>query len=155
MWGFLPLLAWPLIEIGLFVTVGAWLGLWATLAIVVLTAVLGVQILRQQGMGSMQDLQRARQSADPLSPLAHQAIKAIAGLLLILPGFLTDAIGVLLLIPALRNLVIAALASRVQFSTSSDTARQGDRQSDFIDGDYEVLPPEQSGLQDRSKWGRH
>ena len=46
----------------------------------------------------MQEFQRGGQTADPLSPLAHGALKTVAGLLLILPGFLTDTLGLLLLL---------------------------------------------------------
>lgn len=140
MWVIAPILALPLIEIALFVTVGAWLGLWLTLAIVLGSALLGVQVLRQQGLGAVQEFQRGGQTADPLSPLAHGALKTIAGLLLILPGFLTDTLGLLLLIPQVRNLAIALLASRVQFATFTTTGARPARQDDWIDGDYEVVP---------------
>ena len=155
MWVLAPILAVPLIEIALFVTVGAWLGLWVTLAIVLGTAVLGVRVLRQQGLGAMQAYQRDGQTADPLSPLAHGALKAVAGLLLILPGFLTDTVGLLLLIPQVRNLAISKLASRVQFASFTTTGGRPARQDDWIDGDYEVVPPDRDKLCGGSKWTKH
>ncbi|MEM9784417.1 MAG: FxsA family protein, partial [Pseudomonadota bacterium] len=55
---FLVLVAVPIIEIGLFIEVGGWLGLWPTLGIVILTAMLGTVLLRQQGVGVLAELQR-------------------------------------------------------------------------------------------------
>ncbi len=155
MWVIAPILVVPLIEIALFVTVGAWLGLWLTLAIVLGTALFGVQVLRQQGPGTMQEFQRGGQNTDPLSPLAHGALKAVAGLLLILPGFLTDTLGLLLLIPQVRKLAIATLASRVQFASFTTTGARPAQQDDWIDGDYEVVPPDRDKLGGGSKWTKH
>jgi UPF0716 protein FxsA len=155
MWVIAPILALPLIEIALFVTIGAWLGLWVTLAIVMGTAILGVQVLRQQGLGAMQEFQRGGQTADTLSPLAHGALKTMAGLMLILPGFLTDTLGLLLLIPQVRNLAIATLASRIRFTTFTTNGGRPTPQGDWIDGDYEVVPPERDKLTGGSKWSGH
>ena len=109
----LAFIAWSLIEIGLFVTVGGWLGLWPTLAWVIGTGMLGVWVIRWQGermgMSLRQGIGAAR---DPLSGAAHTGLIMLAAVLLILPGFLTDAVGLLLLIPAVRRGVIAAIAAR-------------------------------------------
>lgn len=155
MWVIVPILALPLIEIALFVTVGAWLGLWPTLAIVLGTAVLGVQMLRRQGLGAVQEIQRSGPDTDPLSPLAQEALKAIAALLLILPGFMTDTIGLLLLIPQMRNLVIALVASRVRFANYSTSTARPYRQGDWIDAEYEEVPPNRDKLDGGSKWTSH
>ncbi|EKD59858.1 MAG: hypothetical protein ACD_54C01087G0001, partial [uncultured bacterium] len=112
MWGFALILAWPLLEIGLFVTVGGWLGLWPTLAIVVTTGFAGVALMRWQGMGALREVQAG--TVDPVSPMAHGALILLGGFLLMLPGFFTDVLGVLLMIPLLRRLVIAQIASRVR-----------------------------------------
>ena len=114
MWIFLAFLAVPLIEIGLFVQVGGAIGLWPTLAIVVLTAVLGTTLVRREGARALDDLRRSlNELSDPSRPLAHGAMILVAGVLLLTPGFFTDALGLLLLIPGVRNWVMARLASRV------------------------------------------
>ena len=64
MWIFLAFLAVPLIEIGLFIQVGGLIGLWPTLAIVVLTAVIGTALVRSQGARAMNDLRRAMAARD-------------------------------------------------------------------------------------------
>ena len=124
MWIILAILAWPLVEIALFVTLGGTLGLWLTLAWVLLTGVIGVTILKSlSGSGAIRGRQgfvegfRGRLAEDPLSPIAHQALIGLAAVLLILPGFLTDALGLLFLVPPVRMLLIRVLARRMRAVT--------------------------------------
>lgn len=116
MWIVLGLLALPLVEIGLFVTLGAKLGLWLTLGWVVLTGVLGVLLLKSLALAGGETLRRGFQEGlqDPLSPLAHRALVGVAAVLLILPGFFTDALGLVLLLPPVRALIIRGLAGRMR-----------------------------------------
>jgi UPF0716 protein FxsA len=121
MWIVLGILALPLVEIALFVTLGAWLGLWLTLAWVVLTAVLGVLLLKSRSLAGVSSARqefvegfRGRMAEDPLSPVVHQGLIGVAALLLILPGFLTDTIGLLLLVPPVRSLLIRLVARRLR-----------------------------------------
>lgn len=116
MWIVLGLLALPLVEIGLFVTLGAKLGLWLTLGWVVLTGVLGVLLLKSMALAGGETLRRGFQEGlqDPLSPLAHRALVGVAAVLLILPGFFTDALGLVLLLPPVRAVIIKGLAGRMR-----------------------------------------
>lgn len=116
MWIVLGILALPLVEIGLFVTLGAKLGVWLTLAWVLLTGVAGVLLLRGLALSGGRRLRDGLQEGleDPLSPLAHKALLGVAGVLLILPGFFTDGLGLLLLLPPVRGLIIRALAGRMR-----------------------------------------
>jgi UPF0716 protein FxsA len=121
MWIILGILALPLVEIALFVTIGAKLGLWLTLAWVLLTAIGGVLILRTlarsgsaMAQGDFVEGFRGRMAEDPLSPIVAQGLVAVAAMLLILPGFFTDTLGILLLIPPVRALVIRLSARRLQ-----------------------------------------
>jgi UPF0716 protein FxsA len=116
MWIVLGILALPLVEIGLFVTLGAKLGLWLTLGWVLLTGVVGVLLLKGMAVGGRATLQRGFQEGlhDPLSPLARQALVGVAAVLLILPGFFTDALGLLLLLPPVQALIIKGMASRMR-----------------------------------------
>jgi UPF0716 protein FxsA len=116
MWIVLGILALPLVEIGLFVTLGAQLGLWLTLAWVVLTGVAGVLLLKGLALSGGQRLREGLQEGlhDPLSPLAHKALMGVAAVLLILPGFFTDTLGLILLLPPVRALLIKGMASRMQ-----------------------------------------
>ena len=89
----------PLIEIGLFIEIGGFIGLWPTLALVILTAVVGSWQLRLQGLAT---LARARQQLDrgqlPARELFDGFCLVIAGALLLTPGFMTDAVGLALFV---------------------------------------------------------
>ena len=109
----------PIIEIALFIQVGGLIGLWPTLALVLLSAVAGVAIMRSQGARAGMQIQRSlAEMRDPSRPLAHGAMIIAAGLLLLLPGFFSDALGLLLLIPAVRTMLMAQLARRCLLYTS-------------------------------------
>lgn len=163
MWGFALFLLVPLIEIGLFVTVGGWLTLWPTLAIVLLTGVLGAFLVRWQGMGVLRDIQMAGVTGDPFSPLAHGALILIGGFLLILPGFFTDALGLLLIIPPLRRVLIRFLAQRVRFDgilsrgvgEAHGFGRPRPANEDWVDAEFEEIVPDRDKLGGPSKWTRH
>ena len=104
----------PLIEIALFILVGGWLTLWPTLALVVVTAVVGSALVRRQGLATLGRVQRSlHEMTDPATPLAHGAMILLAGVLLITPGFFTDTLGFLLLVPAVRGWLLRRIAARV------------------------------------------
>jgi UPF0716 protein FxsA len=146
MWFPVLLLVWPLIEITLFVTVGSAIGLWATLAIVIGTGVLGVWLIRRQGLRAGDGLRQAMAARrDPGAGIAETVLGMGSGVLLILPGFLTDVLGGLLLIPAVRRWVAASLARRAGSARVAWTNGPDRRPaSDVIDGTWEELPPDQS-----------
>ena len=154
MWLFLAILAVPLIEIGLFVEIGGAIGLWPTLIWVVLSAALGIIVLK--GVASLGPLSLSRNMAemqDPLSPLANRLMVVIAGGLLVLPGFLTDSIGLVLLVPPLRKLVIRLAGRRLRRQHAAATG------TSVIDGDWREVdpaapPPPQTG-NTPSDWTRH
>lgn len=103
----LAFIAVPIIEIALFIQVGGVIGLWPTILIVVLTAFAGAALLRRQGVAAVARLQAAMaRGEDPSGPLAHGALLLVAGVLLLTPGFFTDAVGLALMSPAARSAVI-------------------------------------------------
>ncbi len=116
-WLFLIFLVVPIIEIGLFYVVGQWIGIWPTLAMVVVTAVLGSWLVARQGRETWMRLNiQIANGESPSNTLVHGAMILVAGALLLTPGFLTDAIGFTLLIPtareALRGWFVARMTSR-------------------------------------------
>ena len=165
MWLFALIVGLPLIEIALFVTVGAWLGLWATLGIVLGTAALGISLLRQQGTTVRTDLRSALTGAGTAPQLIGNAMTIVAAILLILPGFLTDALGLLLMLPPIQRLVAAAIArrargqagaygmTRVWRVTTPDPMPRSRTMQDPIDGTWEELPSDDTPP--RSGWTRH
>jgi UPF0716 protein FxsA len=159
MWVFALFLALPLIEIALFITVGGWLTLWPSLAIVVGTGFLGVFVMRLQGMRAMMDVRGAMQNMqNPMSPMANSALIMLAGLLLMLPGFLTDTLGLLLLIPPIRHWVISHLANRVTVFGQAGAGRdwrdgpQSRYSDEAIDAEYSEIEPERTPLPGSSRW---
>ncbi|MEM1149397.1 MAG: FxsA family protein [Pseudomonadota bacterium] len=150
---FLMLLLVPIVEIGLFIEVGGWLGLWPTIAIVILTAVIGTVLLRQQGIAALADLQsRLSRGDDPGGALAHGAMILVAGILLLTPGFFTDTVGFILLFPPARAVLIRWLAARIQVAGSVHMASAGQSTGSAwppgsrgpattIDGEYESVDP--------------
>ena len=151
MWLLLPFVVLPIIEIALFIQVGGAIGVLPTILLVILSAMLGSWVMRRQGLAAMADLQRAvTEMRDPTDPLAHGALILLAGMLLVLPGFFTDAIGIALLIPAVRRLLISRLGRRVRvsgtgfsagFGTGFDAGFSGGprRGGPIIDADYTVV----------------
>lgn len=105
-------IAIPLIELYLIIKVGGIIGAFWTVALVVLTAVIGVNLLRIQGFSTLQRAQRnMAQGQLPAMEMLEGVFLAIAGVLLLTPGFLTDTIGFLCLIPATRRAMIRWLLS--------------------------------------------
>lgn len=118
MWLLLIILSVPLIEIGLFVQLGGWIGMWATIAWVIATAGLGIIVLK--GVASLGPVSLSRdmqEFSNPLSPLAHRLMVAVGGGLLLLPGFLTDTVGLLLLVPPIRQVMITLVGRRLKTTT--------------------------------------
>ena len=151
---FALLLLWPLLEIGLFVVVGGAIGLWPTLAVVLGTGILGVALIRWQGMGVLRDLQQ-NGAVDPISPIAHGALILLGGFLLILPGFFTDVLGLMLMIPLLRRGLIAALGPRIQVQGFAASRFRRDPAEDWVDAEYEEVVPDRDKIGGPSKWSRH
>lgn len=94
----------PILEIAGFIVVGKAIGLWPTLALIILTSMLGLIILRNGGLGMVRNLQNAGRTGDqPAEALVSGGMRVIAGILLFVPGFFTDIIGILLLVPTVRR----------------------------------------------------
>src|SRR5690606_35884816 len=153
---FPALLVLPLIEIALFVVIGGAIGVWATLGLVVLSALLGLAVVRLHGF---QTLTRARRSleagADPVGPIAHGALGVLAGLPLIVPGFFTTTAGLLLLLRPVRTALIGWVGARVSLRMSEGAARREPPQpgaAETIEADYEVLDEAPPARRGQSGW---
>lgn len=162
MWLLLAFIAIPLIEIGLFIQVGGLIGLWPTLAIVLLTAIIGARLVRDQASREMVNLRRSFSDLrDPSEPLAHTAMIVLAGALLLTPGFFTDAVGLLLLVPPVRVAALAWLRRRVRFEAmsfgtgASAPHPGGPGGPEIIDGDFEEIPTRPRATHGPSGWTRH
>ena len=155
MWLFIAFLAIPLVEIALFIQIGGFLGLGWTLLIVVLTAVLGVSMVRGQGAMVMGQVQKSFQTVqDPSEPLAHGAMVLFAGALLLTPGFFTDAVGFSLLVPNVRQAVFSFIRKRVKVQHFGASQPQSTH-STTIEGQFEEVEPVKSRSSGPSGWTKH
>lgn len=126
------LLALPFLEIAGFVIVGRQIGVLYTLALVIGAGVLGAVLLRIQGFGVMARIRRELDAGgDPGREVAHGAMILLAGVLLLIPGFVTDIIGLLLFLPPVRDVAWRFLKGRVSISARGfgGFARPGARSS--------------------------
>lgn len=161
MWLFVAFLAVPLIEITLFIQIGGLIGLGWTLFTVVVTAILGTWLVRTQGIVALGQLQRSfSDMRDPTEPLAHGAMILFSGALLLTPGFFTDAVGFLLLVPGIRDAILKAIRARIKvqsFSTAPPPHRPNTRPGggDIIDGEYSEITPDTQKIKRPSGWTNH
>ena len=148
------LLIVPLMEIGVFVIVGSQIGVFATLGMVVLTAVIGSVLLRVQGFGLVNRMRSELDQGNmPGRDLVHGVMILVAGILLLTPGFVTDTLGFLLFVPALRDAIWRFARSRIQVVSSSqahyETRRTYDANTiDLSEDDYSDAP------NDGSPWSK-
>ena len=145
MWLLIAFIAVPIIEIALFIQIGGFLGLFPTLVIVVLTAIAGTYLVRAQGLSVLSQLQsRFREMNDPSEPLVHGAMILFSGALLLTPGFFTDFIGFLLLIPNVRAAIFQKVRERINMQKANFETRFSSSQNVY-EGEYEpVSNPENS-----------
>ncbi|WP_099825020.1 FxsA family protein [Oceaniglobus indicus] len=164
MWLFLAFLVVPIVEIALFIQAGELIGLWPTLGIVILTAVLGTAMVRAQGALAMGQIRQSfNQMSDPSEALAHGAMILVAGVLLLTPGFFTDAVGFALLLPPVRMAAFRFLRKRITVTTFQagpsgmrhDTTRPDPHGGDVIDGEFHEVDPPRKPTHGPSGWTRH
>jgi len=116
----------PLIEVALFVAIGGAIGIVPTILLCVASAVLGAIIVRHQGLQTLVRVQEKLSRRElPNAELAEGAALLAAGILLITPGFFTDAIGFILLIPVVRRTIINILGRRFSKQPSGVGAARG------------------------------
>jgi UPF0716 protein FxsA len=126
----LLLLLFPLAEIATFILVGGAIGVVRTLVLVVLSALIGWIMLRDAGV--MTAIRLQRQHGNPAAILAEGGARMLAGLLLLIPGFLTDIAAILVLIPSTRGILLGGLAAGAPQSGPGQTGQR----SDVIEGDF-------------------
>ncbi|MFI5045495.1 MAG: FxsA family protein [Acidimicrobiia bacterium] len=117
------LLLLPVVELAVIVQVGSWLGGWETIALLVMVTVVGVWIVKQQGIGAWSrirgDLAAGRV---PGTAIIDGALILTAGVLFLIPGFVTDIIAVVLLLPPVRVACRGALGRRFRVVAALHTA---------------------------------
>jgi UPF0716 protein FxsA len=103
----------PLAELAVLIKVGSYIGILWTFALILLTATIGVSILRVQGLSTlMRASQKLQDGGLPAKELAEGFLLALAGALLLTPGLITDACGFMLLVPTLRGRLAGSVLKR-------------------------------------------
>lgn len=132
----LPLLfvVFPLLELWVLIRVGAAIGAGFAIGLVVLAALLGIAILNRQGFQTLARVRaRMARGEEPTAAVLEGMVLAVAGLLLLIPGFLTDVLALLALIPPLR----ARLMRRLLAAPHPGQGARAPRDSRVIEGEYE------------------
>ena len=131
----------PLIEIALFIQVGDQVGVLPTVALVVLTAVIGVLLLRWQGIATLMRARERMQAGQvPAQEMVEGFLLAVAGIMLLTPGFFTDSLGFLLLVPQLRQGLYKTVSRRMVIRRAGP-GRQGEPEGRTFDGEFERGKP--------------
>jgi UPF0716 protein FxsA len=146
---FLILVGVPIVEIALFIEVGGAIGLWPTVAVCIATAAAGTLLVRLQGLQIVRRAQaRMERNEPPAAEMFHGICLLLAGFLLLTPGFFTDAMGLLLLIPPVRVAIGALLwrhfEGRIHVQrTGAGAAGRGP--GNVIEGEFEEVDGGRSG----------
>lgn len=142
---FILLITIPIVEVYFLIQVGSVIGAFSTVVLIVFTAVLGAYLLRLQGMATVQRVQKTLQQGElPAIDMLEGVVLLLSGVLLLTPGFFTDAVGFLCLIPLLRrNLVLAFLKGQFVNSASfksqpfkQQSTQFESRENNIIEGEF-------------------
>jgi len=133
----------PILEISVFVEVGGEIGALNTAILTILTAIAGMALLRHQGLSVLMKAQsNINAGKSPVNEILSGVMLALAGLFLLIPGFVTDTVGFLLFLTPLRNLIAGQLAKNSSFANTSSGAFHQNPQkgrSPIIEGEYSVV----------------
>ena len=131
----------PIVEMYLLIEVGGQIGSLPTIGLVMLTAVIGVALLKRQGLATLtRGMGRMQRGEVPIGEMAEGILLAVSGALLLTPGFVTDGVGFLLLWPPTRVIVARWMLSRVTVVMPNQTGDPTKPQSETIEGDFEPRP---------------
>ena len=122
----------PLIEIYLFIKIGSQIGAFNTIFLIFITAFIGVIYARYEGFNTIKSgMQQIIKNEIPIYEIISSAALAFAALLLILPGFATDLLGLLLIFPPTRRFFLRKISKK--YSSNNN------KKQDFINGEFEDI----------------
>jgi len=121
----------PVLELMVMIEIGSNIGAFSTVALTILTAIIGLQLVRAQGLRVVTEMQAAAAAGQPVGDkMVHGFFLAIAGLFLFFPGFITDFIGALLLIAPVRQLLGRFVVTRLVKNARSGSLHRGSASHD-------------------------
>ena len=123
----------PLIEIYLFIKIGSQIGAFNTVLLILTTAIAGVAYARYEGFNTLKSgMSQLIKNEIPIYEIISGATLAFAAFLLIFPGFATDILGILLVIPITRKLILGIFINKKKYEKKSE-------KKNYIDGEFEEL----------------
>ena len=126
----------PIIEIYLFIKIGSQIGAFNTIILIFLTAIIGVAYAKHEGFNTLKSgISGLMKNEIPIYEIISGATLAFAALLLILPGFATDALGILLVFPYSRKLLIKFFSKKYYKKNKSNS----DKEKNYIEGEYKDM----------------
>ena len=126
------IIAIPLIEIYLFIKIGSQIGAFNTVLLILTTAVIGVAYARYEGFNTLKSgIGQLVKNEMPVYEIVSGATLAFAAFLLILPGFATDLVGILLVIPFTRRILLSRFVKK--------NINKNRKKNNYIEGDYEDI----------------
>ena len=130
---FFTIILVPVIEIYLLIKIGSQIGAITTILLIFTTAVVGVYYAKYEGLNTLKSgfLQLSRNESPTYEVISGAAI-AFAALLLIIPGFMTDIIGFLLIFPISRKFIFSKISKKYQYKKNL-------KKKDYIEGDFEDI----------------
>ncbi len=138
---FLLFLAIPVVEIYLLIKVGSAIGALPTIGLVVLTAIIGATLLRQQGLNTINRVRgEMAEGKLPAMAMVEGVLLVVSGAFLLTPGFFTDTVGFLLLVPTFRRwLIKRMIQAGVMRATATHVHRKGPMDDDIIEGEFREI----------------
>ena len=125
----------PIIEIYLFIKIGSQIGAFSTISLIFITAIIGIYYARYEGLNTLRSgFSQLIKNELPIYEIFSGAALAIAALLLIIPGFATDILGFLLIIPFSRKLILSKFSLNLK--------KPDEKKKDFIEGEFEDIEDE-------------
>ena len=128
----LSIILFPILEIYLFIKIGSQIGAFNTVSLILITAVIGVIYARYEGFNTLKSgMTQIIKNEIPIYEIISGAALAFAALLLILPGFATDILGLLIIFPPTRKLFLK--------NVSMKYSQRNQKKQDFINGEFEDI----------------
>jgi len=130
---FFLLIGFPIVEIYLLIKIGGMIGAFNTISLIIFTAIMGIFYAKREGLNTLRSaISQLVRNELPLEEIFSGAVLAFAALLLIIPGFLSDALGFILIIPFTRKLIIKNFLTK-------KIKKKFNKKDASIEGEYEEI----------------
>jgi len=139
---FLIFIGVPIIEVILFIIIGEQIGLWNTIFIIIITGIIGAILVKSQGISTLNKaMEEIKLNKVPINSIVEGIAILIAGAFLLTPGFFTDTLGCVLLIPKSRNIIIKYLSAYLKKKSFSEKKNKNDfnEKNKIFEGSFEEV----------------